>query len=57
MVYDVEFTIINRYHNIHAIPSIGDDEITVVGQIMVALFDFFDRLIKNCILYQVTKKC
>ena len=46
MVYNGGFTIANIYHNIPAVPPIGDGKTTVVCQIMVEVFDFFDRSIK-----------
>ena len=54
MVYDDEFTIVNRCHNIPVILLIGDDEITVVGQIMGMVLDFINILIENYILYRLT---
>ena len=56
MVYDGEFTIANRYHNIPAATPIGNGEIAVRGHIMVVVFIFFDRSIEFFNLYQFTEK-
>ena len=38
-----------------AIWPVKNNKFTVVDQIMVAVIKFFDRLIENYILYQLTK--
>ena len=40
MVYDGEFIIVNRYHDILDAPPISDGYITVGGHIMVMVFGF-----------------
>ena len=56
MVYDSEFAIVDRYHNIPAVQPIRDVEITAGGQIILMVFDFVDRSIEHFILYRFTKK-
>ena len=55
MIYDGKLTIVNIHHNIPAVPLIGNGKIIVLGQIMVVVFNFFDRSIENNIIYRFTK--
>ena len=55
MVYGGEFVIASKYYNIPIAPLISDGEIIVEGHIMVMVFDFFDRTVETCVLYQFTK--
>ena len=55
MVYDGEFAIVNRSHDIPETPPISNGEITAGGHIITVAFDFFDRLIEIFIFFRFTK--